>query len=93
MSDDTLPNSPPPIGSEPDRLHLQDPSTPLDAETALIADLNRLLREGLATVEWSADAPPRFQVTPAGQAYLDATAPAVRVHVRITGIDDARAPS
>jgi hypothetical protein len=54
---------------------LQHPSTWLDAETALIADLNRLLREGFASVEWvDTDVPPRFHVTEAGQAYLETTA-------------------
>jgi len=61
----------------------------LDADTALVADLNRLLREGFASVEWSADAPPRFHVTPAGQAYLDATEDDEEDHPRADQSGDA----
>jgi len=42
-----------------------------DAGTDLLADLNRLLREGLAAVDWSEDDPaPRFQITPRGVGVL-----------------------
>jgi len=65
-----------------------------DAEPDPWADLTRLLREGLVTVGWDhVDAPARFAVTPAGRAYLAETADtAVRVHVRITDVGDARSP-
>jgi hypothetical protein len=42
-----------------------------DAGTDLLADLNRLLREGLAAVDWTEDDPaPRFHVTARGRAEL-----------------------
>jgi hypothetical protein len=42
-----------------------------DAGTDLLADLNRLLREGLVAVEWSEeDAVPRFRLTPRGAVVL-----------------------
>jgi len=75
---------------------LQNPPSSLDAETAVLADLNRLLREGLAAVEWvDVDVPPRFHVTPRGRDYLADCVPVepVRVHVRITDRADARSPA
>ncbi len=57
----------------------------------LLADLNRLLREGLVSVGWEdVDAPPRFTVTPQGRAYLTdgASFDPVRVRVRIADVDD-----
>jgi len=46
----------------------------LDADTALVADLNRLLREGLVSVGWEdMEAPPRFYVTPRGRQVLEET--------------------
>jgi len=45
-----------------------------DAGTDLLADLNRLLREGLAAVDWSEDdAVPRFQITARGRSYVEET--------------------
>ena len=57
-------------------------STPDDDYADLLADLNRLLREGLATIEWTDDdAAPRFQITPRGQAYAAADTPEERLWV------------
>jgi len=44
-----------------------------DAGTDLLADLNRLLRDGLAAVEWAEDDPmPRFSITPRGRQAIGA---------------------
>jgi len=52
----------------------------------LIADLNRLLREGLAVIDETFELDvPRYAVTPAGRAYLAAEG--------ITDRVDARSPS